>query len=112
MASTNIMEKRSQSFLSPVKIHETFFVHNLTNLRPMTALFFRVRSRNINGVSDWSNIKKVITLDTLETKTIIPPESLRYFFDEKKLIIKVFSFYFKILFNLNFFSNLNHQLVQ
>lgn len=84
------MRKRRQGFLSTVNDPETFFVHNLTHLRPMTALFYRVRSRNIKGISEWTEFKRVLTLDAPETKMIIAPESIKYFFDEKKLIIQVY----------------------
>lgn len=102
IAPSIIIRKRRQVFSSVVSTPETFYVHNLTHLRPMTALLYRVRSKNLEGLSEWSPISSISTLDAPESESelISAPESVQYFFDEKKLIVQVYLqliFYFEIL---------------
>uniref|UniRef100_A0AC35F2G5 Uncharacterized protein n=1 Tax=Panagrolaimus sp. PS1159 TaxID=55785 RepID=A0AC35F2G5_9BILA len=62
-----------------------FLVHNLTMLNPMTVYWYRIRSRNAYGYSEWNPIASAMTLDVSESVDIQPPTSLVYYEEEKKL---------------------------
>ncbi|KAI1710406.1 immunoglobulin domain-containing protein [Ditylenchus destructor] len=70
---------------------ETFLVHNLTRLRPLSLLWYRVRARNTLGQSDWSAIASAETVDArkvFDDPFLATPEIVLYLPDEQKLIIQ------------------------
>ncbi|KAI1710687.1 immunoglobulin domain-containing protein [Ditylenchus destructor] len=70
---------------------ETFLVHNLTRLRPLSLLWYRVRARNALGQSDWSAIASAETVDAkkvFDDPFLATPEIVLYLPDEQKLIVQ------------------------
>lgn len=82
--------------LDKPSILETFLTHNLTLLRPVYGFYFRIRAKNLLGISPWTEILRGETMDAriadelnFEDKLLLKPESMLYLSDEERLIINV-----------------------
>uniref|UniRef100_A0A183BL27 Down syndrome cell adhesion molecule-like protein Dscam2 n=1 Tax=Globodera pallida TaxID=36090 RepID=A0A183BL27_GLOPA len=67
---------------------DTYLVHNLTQLRPQSTFWYRVRARNSRGMSDWTAIANGETADARESMDIQAPEQAMYLADEQKLVVQ------------------------
>ena len=65
-----------------------YLVHNLTQLKPQSAFWYRVRARNTRGASDWTAIANAITEDPRDSLDIPAPESLLYLLDEQRIVVQ------------------------
>ncbi|KAF7639394.1 hypothetical protein Mgra_00001064 [Meloidogyne graminicola] len=68
---------------------ETFLVYNVTKLKPSSSVWYRVRSRNSRGTSDWTAISTATSEDINEGGgDIQAPESVVYSIKERKLVVQ------------------------
>ena len=92
--TTFVLDENNATSISIFEKNESDFqkvdllVHNLTLLSPMTMYWYRVRSRNAYGYSEWSPIASTMTADVKEDPDIPAPTSLVYFANDQKLVFE------------------------
>ncbi|KAE9556388.1 hypothetical protein FO519_000428 [Halicephalobus sp. NKZ332] len=92
--TTFILDERNATSISVFEKNENEFqkvnllIHNLTLLTPMTMYWYRIRSRNAYGYSEWSPIASTMTLDVKEDPNILAPTSLVYFANDQKIVFE------------------------
>lgn len=85
-----VLRRRSPRSL----IATNYYVHNLTGLLPMSTYWYRIRSNNSIGTSDWSPIAAASTLDVSETVDLQPPTSMAYIPEERRIVFEVIVMFF------------------
>uniref|UniRef100_A0AC34QSZ8 Uncharacterized protein n=1 Tax=Panagrolaimus sp. JU765 TaxID=591449 RepID=A0AC34QSZ8_9BILA len=83
-STVSVFEKSSNNEIEKVDL----LIHNLTMLTPMNMYYYRIRSRNAYGYSEWTPLASAMTSDAKEDKTMEAPVSLVYSSNDQKLIFE------------------------
>ncbi|RCN46004.1 fibronectin type III domain protein [Ancylostoma caninum] len=86
------VEVRNTTKLEQIKDDGTatwFLGHNLTGLNPLSSYYFRLRSKNKKGFSDFSQFVIATTNDVSEDPNMLAPSALRFDMMRKSITVEV-----------------------